>query len=69
MGTNEGFTPSSPVDPGPTSPSRSALLCFAVAVDVHTHRMRPCEFFYNNVHTHGKSSSLSEGGSGRDAGE
>lgn len=39
------------------SPSRSSLLRSAVVVDVHTHRMRPCEFFCatDNVHAHGKA--------------
>lgn len=68
MGTSEGFTPDSPVDPGP---SRSAPLCFAVAVDVHMHRMRRVSSSVRLIMPTPmeKSSSLSEGGSGRDAGD
>lgn len=52
------------------SPSRSSLLCSVVVVDVHMHRMRPCEFFCaaDNVHAHGKAVQ-SEGDSGSDTGE
>lgn len=71
VGASEGFMPSSPVDMGSTSPSRSAFLCFTVAANVHTHRMRPREYFCvaDNVHTLQVSSTLPERGHGGDTRE
>lgn len=53
VGVYGGFMPSSLVDTDSMSPSRSALLCLAVAGKVHTSGMCPREYacIADNVHT------------------